>query len=54
MEVAPIGHVETPSETTDEAPRQGEETACGANVRVDDQFRDGIGEFAHGDRVVVC
>ena len=53
MEVAPIGRVETPFETTDEAPRQGEETAYCANARMDDQFRDGIGEFAYGDRVVL-
>jgi tRNA-Thr(GGU) m(6)t(6)A37 methyltransferase TsaA len=53
MRVEPIGHVETPFETTGEAPRQGEETAYCGNVHVDEQFRDGIGEFAHGDRVVV-
>lgn len=53
MKVEPIGHVETPFETTDEAPRQGEETAYGANVQIDEQFREGIGDFGHGDRVVV-
>jgi len=53
VDVAPIGRVETPFEETGDAPRQGEETAYCGNVRVDEQFRDGIGEFAHGDRVVV-
>jgi len=53
MRVEPIGHVETPFETTDEAPRQGEETAYCGNVHVDEQFRDGFGGFEHGDRVVV-
>jgi len=52
-DVVPIGHVKTPFEETGDAPRQGEETAYCGNVRVDEQFRDGIGEFAHGDRVVV-
>ncbi|SEV90182.1 SAM-dependent methyltransferase [Halobacterium jilantaiense] len=52
-DVVPIGRVETPFETTSEAPPQGEETAYCGNVRVDEQFRDGIGEFAHGDSVVV-
>jgi tRNA-Thr(GGU) m(6)t(6)A37 methyltransferase TsaA len=53
MQMEPIGHVETPFESTDEAPRQGEETPYGANVHVDEQFRDGIGEFENGERVVV-
>jgi tRNA-Thr(GGU) m(6)t(6)A37 methyltransferase TsaA len=53
VELYPIGHVETPFETRDEAPKQGEETPYAANVHVDEQFRDGLGGFEGDDRIVV-
>jgi len=53
VELYPIGHVETPFETREDAPRQGEETPYAANVRVDEEFRDGLDGFAADDRIVV-
>ena len=53
MELYPIGHVETPFETREDAPAQGEETPYAANVHVDEQFRDGLDRFEVDDHVVV-
>jgi len=53
MEFVPIGTVETPFESTDEAPRQGGEAPHAGNVHVKEAFRDALRGLEHDDRVVV-
>jgi tRNA-Thr(GGU) m(6)t(6)A37 methyltransferase TsaA len=52
MECDPIGTVETPFETTGDAPRQGFRDDATGVVRVDPPYREGLAGF-DGDRVVV-
>jgi tRNA-Thr(GGU) m(6)t(6)A37 methyltransferase TsaA len=52
MECDPIGVVETPFETTSEAPRQGFRADAEGVVRVDPAYREGLAGF-DADRVVV-
>lgn len=53
MECDPIGHVETPFETTGEAPRQGFLGEQSGTVHVDEPYRRGLTGFAPGDAVLV-
>jgi tRNA-Thr(GGU) m(6)t(6)A37 methyltransferase TsaA len=53
MTVGPIGHAETPFETTSDAPRQGAATPHAANIHIHERFREGLDDLDHGDTVVV-
>ena len=53
MECSPIGHIETPFETPDDAPRQGVFDGMRGTIRVDEAYREGLQGFETGTNVVV-
>lgn len=53
MECTPIGHIETPFENRDDAPRQGMFAGMRGTIQVDEAFRAGLTDFEAGHDVVV-
>lgn len=53
MECTPIGHVETPFESPDDAPRQGSRGDAPGTIYVDEPYRRGLAGFEPGGVVVV-
>jgi tRNA-Thr(GGU) m(6)t(6)A37 methyltransferase TsaA len=53
MECDPIGHVETPVQTTADAPRQGFLGEQSGTVQVDEAYRSGLTGFAPGDTLLI-
>lgn len=53
MECRPIGHIETPFDTPDDAPRQGVFDGMRGTVHVDEAYREGLRGFETGTEVVV-
>lgn len=53
MECVQIGHIETPFETPEDAPRQGQFHGMRGTVHVDEAYLDGLTDFEAGHDVVV-
>lgn len=53
MECSRIGHIETPFETPDDAPRQGAFDGMRGIIHVDEAYREGLRGFETGIDVVV-
>ena len=53
IEVTPIGTIETPYETTGDAPRQGTNTDTVGIIRIDEEYVDGLSGVEGGDRLIV-
>lgn len=53
IELSPIGTVETPFSSTEEAPRQGTNTDAVGTIRVKPEYSEALDGLAPGDRIVV-
>ncbi|MFW5905779.1 MAG: tRNA (N6-threonylcarbamoyladenosine(37)-N6)-methyltransferase TrmO [archaeon] len=53
MEISPIGTVDTPFSSTEEAPRQGATTDAVGTIRVKHEYIEALDGLESGDRIVV-
>lgn len=53
IELDPIGSIETPFDTPDEAPRQGENRAAVGTIKLKEEYRTGLDGVSPGEEFIV-